>query len=121
MKAKVLCARCRKFMYWGETTDGSPSHGICHACLRKHFPDFAEALDPPPPTAEEREHPFRHYVCFERSDLYHYTDDDKHTICKKLIHGQDLSGNHMGDIMNYPPQYHHLCSLCAAIVAREHL
>ena len=35
MKAKRLCAWCGKFLGWGETQDGSPTHGICDECAKK--------------------------------------------------------------------------------------
>jgi len=120
MKAQVICAWCGKFMYYGETTDGSPSHGLCHACLHKHFPDFAEALDPPEPTPDQKTHPNRHYVRFGRSPHYHITDDDFHTLCGKLIVGHNASGYHLGVITPHQPDNEILCSMCRAVVNREH-
>lgn len=34
MKAKVLCygKGCGKFLHWGDTSDGKPSHGLCPTC-----------------------------------------------------------------------------------------
>lgn len=33
MKAKVLCCGCGKFLRWGDTSDGKPSHSFCPKCL----------------------------------------------------------------------------------------
>lgn len=118
MKADVLCAWCGKFMYEGETPDGEPSHGICDTCVRKHFPDFALGVAPTEPTPNRDQHPTRKYVQFAQSNIYHFTDDDTHTLCNILLHGPSHPGHRPGLVTADKPKYGRLCTHCHAAAER---
>lgn len=53
MKAKILCAWCKKILGYYNHPQGHTTHTICDDCIDSHFQSLQESDQPPSSTDDE--------------------------------------------------------------------